>query len=99
MNMVMKAYQDQRGVVVGVASIDIDTGLKHLLTDFEVPAPATLAEEAKLLAGVERAVFLQLARRDGAVFIGQRHLDFVFLLDVHGGGIEGKKRSTKTDRI
>lgn len=104
MDMGMKAYQDQRGIVVAIAGIDIDASLKHLLADFEVTAPAALAEEAKILAGVERAIFLQLARRNGAVFIGQSHLDLVLLLGVHGDGVErdgdeGKKWRIATNLI
>lgn len=71
------AHQDEGRIVKAIPCIDVHTQRDHLLAHFLVTPPACFAEGPKVVTGVERIVFLQLAGGYGLRFLGERSLNFM----------------------
>ena len=66
---ILKSYQNQRRVIVRVASIDIDTLGDLFLTDFQIAPTASTAEVTEWLTEIQRVVILDSTFFDQLLFI------------------------------
>lgn len=71
-------YQNQGGVVIGIPSIDIDPFSDLLLTNFEVPLTASIAELPERLTQIQRVIILDGTLLDQLLLIVQADLQLIF---------------------
>jgi len=82
LNSIMKnvnAYQDQRGIIVSISSIDVNAFKNLLLTHFQIPATTCIAEDLKVLAEIQWIFVFEISCGNGLCLIGECGSELVLI--------------------
>lgn len=75
------AYQNQRGIVELISSINIRAFSDHLLTDLQIASTTSFGKPTEALAEVERAILLQPAILDQLLLFVKTSFELVLSKD------------------